>query len=155
MSNHSLVKIGAPLLGLAVAIFTHSLHNSLLTFISGLAGLAMAMLVAWTGWLLMFVFIVYLIYREKTWLAEYLREEVELMTITPEQYRSACSFFGQTQARFSALSSGRYGATVRFFQLCAELSHKKRQMAIMGDEEGNRQRIEKLRAELGGISRGV
>lgn len=155
LSPNTLVKIGAPLLGLSVAIFTHSLHNSLLTFISGFAGLAAAMLVAWSGWLAMFIFILYLIYREKAWLAEYLREEVELMTITPEQYRSACSFFGQTQARFSALSRGRYWATIRFYQLCAELSHKKRQLAAMGDEEGNRQRIEKLRAELNGISRVV
>lgn len=155
MSLNPLVKVGAPLLGLSVAIFTHSLHNSLLTFISGFAGMAVAMLVAWTGWLAMFIFIIYLIYREKTWLAEYLREEVELMTITPEQYRSACSFFGQTQARFAALSRGRYRATLHFYQLCAELSHKKRQLAAMGDEEGNRQRIERLRAELSGISRVV
>lgn len=155
LSHNLLVKIGAPLAGLAISIFTHSLHNSLLTFLSGYAGIVVATLVAWTGWLVMFFFILYLIYREKTWMAEYLKDEVALLTITPEQYRTVSTMFGQTQARFSALTSGRFWATNHFYQLCAELSHKKRQLALMGDEEGNQQRIEKLRAELSGISRGV
>ncbi len=155
LNRNPLVKIGAPLIGLSVSIFTHSLHNSLLTFLSGYAGLAAAMFVAWTGWLGMFLFIILLIYREKTWLAEYLREEVERKTITPEQYRAVCSPFGQTQARLLALTSGHYWARMRFYQLCGELSHKKRQLAAMGDENGNRQRIEELRAQLSGISPGV
>lgn len=148
--NHNLlVRIGAPLLGLATAIFTHSLHNALLVFIGGLMGLATAALIFWTGWLIMFAFIVYLIYREKVWLAEYLREEVALQTITQSQYQAASSFFGQTQARFHALAGGRYRSTARFLQLCGELAHKKRQYARMGQEDGNHQRIAALRAELG------
>jgi hypothetical protein len=147
--------VGAPLVGLSLAIFAHSLHNSLLTFLSGFAGLTVAALVAWTGWLVMFVFIVYLIYREKSWLAEYLREEVERKTISAGQYRAACSFFGQTQARLAALGSGKYRATVRFYQLCGELSHKKRQLATMGDEVGNSRWVETLRAEISTISENI
>ncbi len=152
LNRSMLVKTGAPLAGLAVAMVTHSLHNALLTFLTGFAGLAVAAVVAWTGWLVMFAFILYLIYREKSWLAEYLREEVALQTITAEQYRQASSFFGQTLARFGALSRGTYRSTDRFFQLCGELSHKKRQLATLGEERDNRQRIEMLRAELGRIS---
>jgi hypothetical protein len=152
LNHNPLVRITAPLLGLSISIFAHSLHNSLLTFLEGFAGLAAAMFVAWTGWLAMFIFILYLIYREKAWLAEYLREEVELKTITSEQYKTVCSFFGQTQARLLAITSGRYWKRMRFYQLCGELSHKKRQLALMGDENGNRQWVERLRAELSGIS---
>lgn len=142
------VKIIAPLAGLMAAVFVHSLHNSLLTFLNNMVGLVAAVVVAWTGWIFMFLFIVWLIYREKTWLTEYLRDEVALATITPEQYRLACSPFGQSKARLSALPRGRYRSTVRFFQLCAELSHKKRQMATLGDETGNQRIVEAIRAEL-------
>lgn len=146
------IKLAAPLAGLGLAVFMHGLHNSLLTFLSGTFGLFVAMFTAWTGWLFMFLFILYLIYRERKWLAEYLREEVELQTITAAQYRVACSAFGQTWARFSALASGRYRATDRFYQVCGELSHKKRQLATMGEETNNSRWVDALRAELTRIS---
>lgn len=152
MNHNPAIKVIAPLAGLSAAMFTHSLHNTVLTFVTGLLGVAVAALIAWMGWLVMFAFILYLIYREKAWLAEYLREEVELCTITPAQYKMVCSFFGQTQARLSGLISGRYRATERFLQCCGELSHKKRQLAVMGDERDNRRRIDSLRSELNAVS---
>lgn len=155
MERNPLVKLGAPLVGLGISISVHALHNSLLTFLSGLVGLTAAAFVAWTGWVVMFLFIAYLIYREKTWLAEYLHEEVELQTITQAQYQVICSFFGQTRARFAALANGRYQSTSRFFQVCGELSHKKRQLKTMGEEKGNTSIIEALRAELSQLSTGI
>jgi protease PrsW len=151
-SRDPLVKILAPLTGLGMAIFTHSLHNTVLTMLAGLAGLAVATVAAWTGWLFMFGLIVWLVLREKRWLGEYLHEEVGLGVITHQQYSAATSFFGQTKARFSALTRGRYRSTERFFQLCGELSHKKRQLATMGDESGNMAVISHLRAELNRLS---
>ena len=155
LNQNKLIKIGAPLLGLSIAMFTHSLHNSLLTFLSGWVGLVAAAVVAWSGWLFMFGFIIYLNLREKRWMTEFLREEVDLCTITPVQYQIACSFFGQTAARFSALFNGRYRGTARFYQLCGELSHKKRQFANFGDETGNSEEISALRGELTALSPAV
>ena len=155
MSKNVLVWILAPLLGLGMAIFTHSLHNSLLTFLSGFMGLAAAVLVAWTGWLLMGAFILYLIYREKQWLAEHLREEVGLGVITAGQYAVVSAMFGQTRATFEALGSGRLAKTRRFFQVCGELAHKKRQLATVGDEGGNQQIVSSLRSELAQLSAGL
>jgi RsiW-degrading membrane proteinase PrsW (M82 family) len=152
LNRNPAVKILAPLGGLSIAIFTHSFHNSLLVFLNNLLGLVAAAFIAWTGWLFMFLFIVWLIYREKIWLAEYLREEVALETITAQQYQAACSFFGQSKARMSALVGGKFRSTVRFFQLCAELAHKKRQLAWLGDEAGNTVAIESLRAQLSKMS---
>jgi RsiW-degrading membrane proteinase PrsW (M82 family) len=152
MSSALWIKIGAPLAGLALAIITHSLHNTLLTVITGLAGVGVAALVAWMGWLLMGAFIVYQVYREKTWLAQYLREEVDLSTITPTQYKMLTTFFGQTNARAASMFNGRYRRTARFLQLCGELTHKKRQLASMGEERGNTRMIESLRAEVNRIS---
>lgn len=152
MNHNPLIKVGAPLLGLGVAVFTHSLHNSLLTFLNNMIGLVAAAFVAWTGWLFMFLFIVWLIYREKTWLRQYLDEEVRRETITLAQYQSACSPFGQSKARMHAMSKGNFRQTVRFFQLCAELAHKKRQLEVMGEEAGNSHHVERLRGELAKIS---
>lgn len=152
LNNNPLAKIGAPLAGLGLAILMHSLHNTLLTFISGLAGLAVTALVFWFGWFIMFGFILFLINREKAWLTEYLREEVSLQTITEAQYKVACSVFGQNQARLASLFNGRFRSTDRFFQLCGELSHKKRQLTKLGEERGNSRAVEKLRAELSKIS---
>lgn len=146
------VKIAAPFSGLALAIFAHSLHNTLLTVITGLAGVTAAALVAWTGWLLMGAFILYLVYREKTWLNVYMREEVDLCTITPAQFKMLTTFFGQTNARAVSVFNGRFRKTAHFLQLCGELSHKKRQLATMGDEYGNTRMIEALRAEVGRVS---
>ena len=113
------VKIGAPLIGLCLAIFAHSLHNTLLTFLSGLVGLTAAAVVAWTGWLVMFAFILYLIYREKTWLAEYLREEVRAEErLPPSSTDAACSFFGQTR-RVSLRSERAATAPPAAFTSCA------------------------------------
>jgi protease PrsW len=148
LNRNIALKILAPIAGLSIAIFVHSLHNSLLTIVNNLAGLVAAAFIAWTGWLVMFLFIIWLIYREKTWLSEYLRDEVGLETITPQQYQSACSFFGQSRVRMAALFSGKYRRTMRFYQLCAELSHKKRQLVRLGEEDGNSAFITMLRAEL-------
>jgi hypothetical protein len=51
-------------------------------------------------------------------------------------------------ARFNALTAGRYRQTSRFYQVCAELAHKKRQRSTLGEEGGNTVMIERLRAEL-------
>jgi RsiW-degrading membrane proteinase PrsW (M82 family) len=155
LSLNPVIKVAAPIAGLGLSIFTHSLHNSLLTFLTGLVGLASAALVAWTGWLLMFAFIVYLIYREKRWLADHLQEEVRMGVITAAQYEAACSLFGQTRARFAAITSGRLRTTLRFFQVCGEIAHKKRQLLSLGDEQGNQQAIDMLRAELSRLSAAI
>jgi protease PrsW len=154
-SRDMLVKILAPVVGLSLAIFVHSLHNSVLTLIPGLGGLAVAIGVAWFGWLGMSIFIIWMVVREKRWLAEYLREEVNLGVISQRQYDVVCSIFGQTKARFAALASGRYRSTNQFFQLCGELSHKKRQLAAHGDESGNTVTIASLRSQLNQLSQGV
>lgn len=152
LSKNHLVQIGAPLLGLGIAIFTHSLHNSLLVFMAGLVGLAAAVVVAWTGWLFMGAFIIWLIVREKHWLTEYLKDEVQLGVITDQQYQTASAYFGQTRASLQVLGSRRWAKTRRFFQLCGELAHKKRQFARLGDEQNNQQIIAALRVELAQLS---
>jgi protease PrsW len=148
LNRSCVVKLIAPLAGLSLAMVTHAFHNTLASFIGGLGGLAIGTLVDWTGWFFMFLIVVWAVLREKRWLKEYLREEVSLNILSPDQYRVACSGTAQWFAGLSALFSGRGRATRRFYQLTAELAHKKRQLATLGDESGNRAIVEQLRSEL-------
>jgi hypothetical protein len=84
---------------------------------------------------------------ERNILKRHLHEELTNGMISQRQYNTATSFF-QTNAHFSALTSGTFRSTSRFYQVCGELAHKKEQLAKLGDENGNTKIIEKLRAEL-------
>ena len=95
----------------------------------------------------MIVFIIWMIAYERNILKRNLRDEVTNGLISQKQYTSATSFF-QTNAHFSALSSGTFRSTARFYQVCGELAHKKEQLSRLGDENGNTKIIETLRAEL-------
>ncbi|HEY9077342.1 MAG TPA: PrsW family intramembrane metalloprotease [Anaerolineaceae bacterium] len=151
LNRKTWVKIIAPIGGLFVAMSAHAIHN--LSASLGVVLLCLAQsIVDWIGWLAMFGFILYLVYREKKWLTIYLQEEIQLGTITQRQFQVASSWFGQIGARFSAVTSGKYGATDKFYQLCGELAHKKRQLATLGEERGNSRIIASLRQELRNLS---
>jgi RsiW-degrading membrane proteinase PrsW (M82 family) len=152
-SRNALVKITLPFLGWSAAVFTHSLHNTLATLLSGVGGLFIGTMVDWTGWFFMFLVVLWAINSEKNYITRQLREEVTLGLITSNQYRIACSAWAQSVARLNALTAGHYSATNRFYQTCAELAHKKQQREKLGEESGNTVIIERLRAELANLAR--
>lgn len=151
-SPRFLVKVLAPAAGLGIAIFAHSLHNTLASVLQGPEGIAVGTSIDWFGWALMGLVILAAIQREGRWMRELLHEEVELGALTPGQYAIACSAWQQSLTRTRALFAGRYGQTRRFYQVCAELAHKKRQWKTLGDENGNTAIIEQLRSELSRLS---
>jgi hypothetical protein len=106
------------------------------------------LLIDWLSWAVMFGIIVGALKREHHWITRYLREEVELGVITPEQYEVARSTWAQTAARFKGFFSGRRRLIRQFYQLCAELAQKKHQLDMFGEEGGNSAAVERLRAEL-------
>ena len=149
------VKIIVPAIGLAVAIFAHSLHNTLASVLTGLGGLAVGILIDWSGWLFMFLIILWAISDVRKRLRTQLLEETLNGIITPQQYRTACSAWAQGWTRFGAIFNGQYFATGRFYQLCGELAHKKHQLASLGDEGGNGRIIDQTRAELARLSQQI
>lgn len=146
MNKNVLIKIFAPLLGLGVAIFTHAFHNTFGGLIGGLGGLAAGTFVDWIGWILMLGFIIWMIYYERNIVRKQLQEEVITGLITQAQYQKALSPWTMTLAGVSGRS------TLRFYQVCGELAHKKEQMLKHGDESGNRAIIESLRTELAALA---
>jgi protease PrsW len=148
LSKKRTVKILAPLAGFSMAVLTHSFHNTVASLMPGLTGLATGTLIDWTGWFFMFIFMLWALQREQRWIVNQLKEELDLALISPDQYRVACSAWQQSLTRLKALSSGKYRATNRFYQVAAELAYKKEQLTKFGDEGGNRAIVENLRSEL-------
>jgi len=148
LSRNLFGKFIFPLLGIGMAMFTHAFHNTMATLLSGLEGLAIGTFVDWTGWFFMFLFIVWATWRELVYLKKSLLQEVNLGVITPAHYRTASSAWLQSFARLTAIFTGHFRYTARFYQLCGELAHKKRQYATLGDEGGDAAAIQRLRAEL-------
>jgi hypothetical protein len=81
-------------------------------------------------------------------LKKYLAAELQVGTITPALFRTASSSWLQMLARTSALFTGRYRQTARFYQICGEYAHKRQQYASLGDESGNLAVLQRLRSEM-------
>jgi RsiW-degrading membrane proteinase PrsW (M82 family) len=145
------VTVLAPVLGLGIAMLIHAVHNTLPTLLGGL-GLLAGTALDWSGWVAMALVALWALWREGVLLRKHLQDEVSEGRMTAQQYRTA----GSALARFSASSAAalrrEYGSTVRFYQVCGELAHKKEQLARLGEEGGNQAIIEKLRAELAQLS---
>ena len=147
MTRNVLAKFIAIPTGYAIAVVAHAFHNTFSGLIGGVQGLLAGTFVDYLGYAVMLIFIIWMIVYERNILKKNLREELASGMISSKQYATATSFF-QTNAHLSALTSGTFRSTSRFYQVCGELAHKKEQLAKVGDENGNTKIIEKLRAEL-------
>lgn len=147
MSRHILVKVIAAPAGYTVAVLTHAFHNTFSSLIGGSGGFFLGLLADYLGYAIMLAFIIWMIFHERNLLKKNLRDEVTNGSISQKQYDTAISFF-QTNAHLSALTSGSFGSTRRFYQVLGELAHKKEQLTKVGDERGNTRIIEHLRGEL-------
>lgn len=152
MTPNTAIKLLVVPLGYAAAVFTHAFHNTFSGLIGGLEGLLAGTVVDYIGYALMLAFIIWMIVHEHNLLKRHLREEVEKGYISAGQYNSAISLF-QTNAYLTALLSGSFLKTARFYQVCGELAHKKEQFSRLGEERGNTRIIESLRTELVSLSR--
>jgi len=149
LNKNWFVKIIAPLLGLSIGMFTHAFHNTMAVFLpKGWGGLAIGAAFDWTCWLFMFAIIIWATRREQQYLIKYLAAEVQARIITPDLFRTASSAWLQMFARITSLFTGKYLKTARFYQLCGEYAHKRRQYAGLGDESGNMAILQTLRGEM-------
>jgi RsiW-degrading membrane proteinase PrsW (M82 family) len=147
MSHNMLIKIIAVPAGYIVAVLTHAFHNTFSSLIGGAGGFFAGLLADYLGYAIMLAFVIWMIFHERNLLKKNLREEVANGSISQKQYDTAISFF-QTNAHLTALTSGSFGSTRRFYQVLGELAHKKEQLTKVGDERANTRIIEQLRGEL-------
>jgi RsiW-degrading membrane proteinase PrsW (M82 family) len=148
LSRNTSIKLLAPIIGWVVAVFTHSIHNTISTIFQGIQSMVVGILFDWSGWIAMIIFVIWALYREQKWIIVQLRQEVTDRVITADQYKIACSAWAQTFTRMKALFSGRYRLTDRFYLLTAELAFKKQQASSLGEQVENQPEIDRLRAEL-------
>jgi protease PrsW len=147
ISKNTLVKIIAVPAGYTVAVLTHAFHNTFSSLIGGGGGFILGLIADYIGYFFMLAFIIWMIVHERNILKRQLAEEVNSGAISAGHYNTAISFF-QTNVHLSALTSGTFRSTSRFYQVLGELAHKKEQLQKHGDEGGNTQIIENLRAEM-------
>ena len=147
ISRNTLVKIIAVPAGYTVAVLTHAFHNTFSSLLGGGGGFILGLIADYIGYFIMAVFIIWMIVHERNILKRQLAEEVNSGAISAGHYNTAISFF-QTNAHLSALTSGTFRSTSRFYQVLGELAHKKEQLQKHGDEGGNTQIIANLRAEM-------
>jgi len=147
ISRNPLAKLIAIPGGYAVAVSTHAFHNTFSSVIGGGGGFFLGLIADYFGYAFMLGFIIWMIAHERDILKRQLVEEVNSGSITRKQYNTAISFF-QTNAHLSALASGAFRSTLRFYQALGKLAHKKEQSAMMGDASRNKQIIEALRMEI-------
>ena len=147
MHKDVLVKIIAVPAGYSMAVFAHAIHNGFSSLLGGLTGFALGSVVDWFGWLVMGLFILFMIGRERHLLEVQLREEVAAGRMTSAQYQRALSPFTMSTAFLTG------GATAsRFYQVCGELAHKKEQLLKVGEEKGNAAIVQSLRTELAALA---
>jgi protease PrsW len=147
LNPNLLIKLIAVPAGYTVAVLAHAFHNTFSTLLGGGGGFLLGLLADYFGYTCMLAFIIWMIIHERNILKRHLVEEVKNGLISPQQYNSAISFF-RTNTLLSALSSGTFRQTARFYQVCAELAHKKEQFFKMGEERENTKIITQLRGEL-------
>lgn len=152
--NKGLLRFIAPVLGFGTAVFLHAFHNTLSSVGIPLICL-LGSFIDWMGFAGMFIFILYLVYREGQIMRQHLREEVDLGLLSAQQYQTACSLTGQMATRLTALTGGRWRKSSNFYDLCGELAFKKYQLARVGPEPGTQAIIDRLRARLAALSPGV
>ena len=146
ISRNMFVKIIAVPAGYAVAVMTHAFHNTFSSVIGGGGGFVLGLIADYLGYALMFGFIIWMIVHERNILKRQLVEEVNSGAISAKQYHTAISFF-QTNAHLSAITSGSFRSTSRFYQVLGELAHKKEQLIKVGEENENSKIIAQLRNE--------
>jgi len=147
LTHNPLVKLIAAPAGYTVAVLAHAFHNTFGTLVGGGGGFLLGLLADYVGYIFMLAFIIWMIIHERNILKRHLVEEVKNGLISPQQYNSAISFL-RTNTLLSALTSGTFRQTARFYQVCGELAHKKEQLIRLGEERGNTNIITQLRGEL-------
>jgi protease PrsW len=150
VNRNILVKLIAPLAGVFMAMFTHSLHNTLAVFSGAFVEGedALYVVVGWDafGWIFMILFMLWALWHEGQIVKKYLSLEAQHGLLTPAQYQTAHSFIAQFGAGIRSIFGGNFFVTSRFYQVCGELAHKNRQTAEL--RENHATQIERLRAEL-------
>lgn len=149
MSKSWPVRIAAPLLGLAMAMTLHAIHNVAMSGVV-VAPLLVGITFGWGGVLVTLLIIILSLYQERRWMRQYLQEEVAKGTITDDDYRIVHSAASRARHRLGLLINEgprAYYRSGQYYRRCSELAYRKRHHAHFNDEAGL-QAIDSLRQSI-------
>jgi len=132
--------------GWLFAVLAHGLHNAMVSFGAPLC--LLAVLADWTGLFFLIGIAGWALRREKQWLREHLREEVENGLISPAHYETVCSVPRRVRAMRKARRQGRAASTARFYTQLAKLAFLKAHPNRKGDPAAYREALAQLRHEI-------
>jgi RsiW-degrading membrane proteinase PrsW (M82 family) len=146
------VKIGAPIAGLLLGMGAHAVHNGSVMLGAELCWPCLVTVASdWGGVLILLVVVIWVSVRERLWISTYLADEVQLGTLSQEDYAEVRSYVGRVAARLGALFGGdfrRWWDLGRFYQLATELAFNKQRLDHFPAEEDTRARVVQLRNQV-------
>ncbi len=158
-SSNWLIKVGAPIAGLSLGMVAHAVHNGSVTFGAELYWPCLIAFASdWGGVMILLTAIVWASAREWHWIITYLAEEVELGTLSQEDYATVCSYVKRVTVRMNALFGGDFGhwwSLGRYYRLATELAFNRCRLTRFPAEEDTQAHIAQLREqviELGGAT---
>jgi RsiW-degrading membrane proteinase PrsW (M82 family) len=154
-SRNWAVKIIAPVVGLALAMLAHGVHNLGVSFPDLCWPCLIALLSDWGGVLIMLVVIVWATVREQRWITAQLPEEVELETLSQKDYETVRSFINREIERAGAFFEGdfkRWWQLGRYYRLATELAFSKHRLLQFPQERDTQERIIRLRGQVKELS---
>lgn len=154
-NRHVIVKLFAPALGFGAAIAAHALHNILAGLFQSRTGIVFTTALDWIGWAVMLGFILLMMFVERYKIQKHLQPEVELGTLTQDQYDTAQSIFRILGIRFQSFFQGHFRKTARFYRKTAELALKKDLKDRLGETGHYGRIIQDLRKEVKALSETV
>ncbi|MBN1137733.1 MAG: PrsW family intramembrane metalloprotease [Anaerolineae bacterium] len=146
-------RLPALMIGGALAVLMHSLHNLGATLVERTVFLSLGFsaLLDWSGVLALAIVIVLELRTERRWIERGLSEEVQQGALSPQEFDLLHSARRRWQAnRQARRQGGRTGARVveRYFQTATRLAFNKQHLRVLGDEGRSLAEIERLQLEL-------
>jgi hypothetical protein len=151
-----LVKIGAPVGGLALGMTAHGVHNLSVSFPDLVWPCLVAFASNWGWTLILLVIVVWTTVKERQWIVAFLADEVERGTLDRQQYEVTSSYLQRVVERLVALlglNVRRWWALGRFYRLATELAFSKHRLSRFPEERDTQARIVRLRGEVAAMAR--
>lgn len=151
-SSNIAVKVLAPIVGLLMAIFMHSIWNGSAVFGGGPIFVLTYIVVMVPAFLIMLIVIGFALRREGQVVRQFLVVDLNSGFLTREEYDQVGSIFGRIGSSFKALSQSGYRgwrARKRFNQLASELAFHRSRISrgvYSGEEEARAEEAAYLQA---------
>lgn len=146
------VRFLGPLVGLALGMTAHGLHNFGATLVGeSLLWLGFSLAVDWLGIAGVFVVILLTLSKERKWIERELAEEVAWGIVSQDEARvlaSSWTRFGNLWGAFFGKGPMPRGRLAKFYQTATELAFAKRHLRELADDPRAAEKIQALRAKV-------